>query len=204
MKRILTALLLMLAAYSAAGQDKPYPLVRYGLEWAGSVKLIDSHHFNYISSEAGYRIDDENISFKPSVNGLILASISLNLTRKLSMGIYSGFQGISEKQRIVPVFLRTAYSFKGCDKDGVFTFCDLGAGLRHLSLENRVMMARIGSGYRVVFSRNTAFSMLLSIQAADDKPIIWDKYAEEYVSTQNTRLNTAGYLAVNFGIALDF
>ncbi|MBP5566809.1 MAG: hypothetical protein J6X57_04895 [Bacteroidales bacterium] len=197
---LLSALLLCLSA-NAGGREflrRLHP----GIEWGYTLTATTHRHFNYLDPSIGFRINEEGWMGPAKSNAFIHGSLSFDATNKLSISLLSGYEGIADGCRTVPVICRANYYLSGMDSDGFYLFTDLGVNLRRPNTMGN--HCQIGSGYSLYLAPHTSVAMFMGARVIYDRPDIWDPIEEEYIPKHNIKRNDAWYCALNIGITLKF
>ena len=199
---ILSAMLLACTAASARGS-----LFRYGVEWGYTPMVYEAHHLNYIARE-GFRVDDNDSGGKFNSNALLLMDFGVNLTDNFSLGLYFGYAGLSEDNRVLPLSMRMTWFPKGITTDGFMCYAEAGAGF-HLPWQdvpkrNAAFLASAGAGYHLALSRSMGLDFQIGLRESLDHALIPEPDGSGYVSGQNIRKNNTAYSALNITIGLTF
>lgn len=206
MRRYILILLPLLAAVLNASAARPssVPFFKYGLEWGTTGTLYTTMHQNY-TAEEGYRVDDNRDYWTYISNAFFLANIGFNITERLSLGVYSGYSGISTENRIIPLTGRASFYPKGIASDGMVCFLDGGVGFKDIKNPSAVcMLGSLGSGYHLALSRSVSIDFLANLRYALDHPEIIDPDSGKAVPSGHIRRNNASYCSINFSIAINF
>lgn len=196
------AILACIPAIAAGPQGVPF--FEYGLEWGSSSTLYTSRHQNYTSDE-GYRINESHSGWTFVSGGYITVNMGLNVTRWLNVGINTGYAGITEGRRAIPLTARASFYPKGIDSDGIMCFLDGGVGFTDIRVPSKTCtLFSLGTGYHLAFSRLVGLNFICKLRLASDHPDIMDIDSGEKVPTGRIRENIANYWSLNCGIALDF
>lgn len=187
---------------SASSPKNAFPRITFGLEWGYSSTIFTSYHFNYICSD-GYRLDNEGRKFMYHSNADILGTFGANVTDWLHVGVFSGYEGITEKRRMVPIGAKVTLSPRGYSSNGLFIRAGGGIGIIPGDHAITTSFGLAGAGYHVALTRDTSVDFILGYKVYVDHPPIED-IEGGYVSERNTRKNIATYHALNFSIALNF
>lgn len=172
-----------------------------GVEWGYSAGLVNIYHFNFIASE-GWREDGSGQEFFLYSNGQLLAHADWHALDKLTIGLYTGYVGIRQYRRGVPLSLRATYHASGRCSDGWMALADAGA----IAFEGFELkpIAKVGGGYRFALSRSIGLDLLLNVQFCKDKVNLYDPSTHEQVQPVNVRRNSAYYGAAVLSLGLAF
>lgn len=181
----------------------PFPRVTYGLEWGYTSTLYSYTHLNY-RTEVGYRMDIKDGRFHYTPNGELLASVGYNLNGNMNLSFITGYAGLDEGCRVVPLSLRGTYYIGECTHDRFFTFLDGGIGIDEHLDGPLSWTGKAGAGYRVHLSRSINLDFLLDIRIVKTSPDIKDpdsgvNLPDGYILRHNRRLD-----ALTLSMALYF
>jgi len=203
-KLILTSALLVACCFSSAAKA---PVVKYGVEWGLSANIFYSQQLNYISAQ-GYRVDESGSGMKFSPNGQVMGSVGINAGDHLCLDLLSGYMGVSQNNRMIPLLLRAGYHFRGIESDGIFAFIDAGVGFhtrRSWEPERKpAIMADGGAGYRFVLTRRSSIDLFADVKGTFDSLMVSDPDSGEFLPEENIRKNTVFFLSVCLGVRLNF
>lgn len=197
---LLSAFICITAAASSPKND--FPRITFGIEWGYSATVFTSYHFNYICSE-GYRLDNEGRDFIYHSNGDIIGTFGVNILDWLRIGLFSGYEGISEDRRIIPVGAKLTVCPDGYIENGVLFRIGGGMGISPRDRAMTTSFGIVGFGYHVALTRESSIDFILGYKAYIDHPPVED-IDGGYVSERDTRKNIATYHALNFSISLNF
>lgn len=203
-RRLIISFLLILCAPVLAAAQNDMPLFEFGIEWGSTSTLYSSKHQNYTSDE-GYRINETHSGWTFMGGGYFTVNLGVNATRWLNLGINTGFAGITEGRRAIPLTARATIYPKGMSNDGILCFFDGGVGFTDYRQPSKTCtLLSAGTGYHFAFSRLMGMNLICKIRFAGDHPDIIDIDSGKTVPSGRIRENKAGYWSLNFGIALDF
>ena len=175
-----------------------------GAEWGYTQCMTQSRNYNFISEE-GYRIFENSFAFKAHANAQVLAHIGYRLSEQAGLALYSGYMGMGEDNRLLPLMLRVSY-FPATDReDGLFAFGQGGVAWHvHATAGHMGWLGSVGGGYRFRLAYNTNLDLLLGIKYLHDHPSIPNPESPGNVPEHNIRKNNAGYYALDLSIAINF
>lgn len=203
MKRLIAVLSFLLASGSLACFAGS-PKLSLGVEWGYSVSFHNIRHFNYLDAE-GSRIDVNDRFFKAGSNAGILASIGVNIAEKCNLSLCSGYLGVEDNIRIVPLLARFTVVPSGVHKGGFILTLDGGAGIDVLNTGRILPLADFGTGYRVGFDSGICLDFKFMLRGVYDNPSIFDPtFDDGYVPASNIKTNQAVYLSAGLSAALCF
>ena len=174
--------------------------VRAGIEWGGSTLLLRSHHYNYITSDR-YRVDDKSSYFAPCLNGYLYAHCGMNVNDNLSTSLYAGFSGLSQKEAMFPIFLRSAWYPNGVDSNGLYYFADIGSAICQYSFP---ILASVGLAHRMAIASWLDLDLLCGVRMLNCTPSIYDPDTGEEIIGENLRMSTSSYYSLYLGLSLSF
>lgn len=203
MKKILLTSFLFLTfgtALCRAGN----PSVSFGLEWGYSLSFFNLRQFNYLDAE-GSRVNVDERIFKAGSNAGILASFGLNVGERCNFSISSGYMGVEDNVRLVPLLAGITCVPAGIEESGFVFNVRAGAGMNVLDHTRILPLADLGLGYRISFGNGCGIDLKFILRGAYDHPSIFDPtYETGYVPVENIRDNRAIYLSAGLSTALNF
>ena len=202
MRKLMAAILVFATLPLAAGGGDFLQRMHLGAEWGLSANLVDYHHFNYLDSSIGFRIDDSGWRGHYTQLGFVRLTLGCDVSRFVSICVSGSYEGISRGRRIMPVSLRAGLFPSGVHEEGIFFFSEAGTGMRRN--ERGVRLYQLGSGYRIVLDARRSLDFKLGAQVSHDRPRVWDPVEEEYIPERNILRNNAWYYALNMAVALEF
>lgn len=208
MKRLLLFLSLLLSAgitSSASGREGRSPL-RFGIDWGYGVDFYKYWNINYLDSEVGYRVWDQDYAFGFRPNAYATASLGVELSSRTTVSAFSGVMGLSEGRSVIPMCLQASYIPAGNAKGGLLFTAAAGIGI-NTDLESYYRLstiAMIGAGWRIPLNTVWDMDVILRIRGAHDSPPIWDEDVHNYVPRSDIRKNITITTAAEFGIAISF
>ena len=189
MKRKLFISTILLLALSSGATGRTIPVGSFfdrfvlGAEWGYTQCFYQNRNYNFITEE-GYRVFEQNSSFYGHANAQVLGTIGFRLSEQLTLGLYSGYIGIGEKNRLIPACLRASYFPSTDSEDGLFAYAQGGAAWH---VHKRLVII-----------------MRVCIKYLHDHPSIPNPEGPGNVPEHNIRMNNAGYCALDISIAVSF
>ena len=176
----------------------------WGLEWGYSSVFLDSHNFNYFSTD-GVRVQDSDTVFGIKSCGLILLNAGVTFADHWTAGLYTGYTSIYEARKVIPYSLRMTYLFNGCDNAGWKVFLDVGSAypLNGSFSKKPLILGKAGTGYRIPIYKNFCLDGFLALQLATDHPVeIFDKFTHMMVPPQELKHSDRNTMGLMIGLSL--
>ena len=176
----------------------------WGLEWGYSGVFLDSHNFNYFTTD-GVRVQDSDTFFEIKSCGLALINAGIEFADHWSAGLHTGYTAVYEARKVIPYSLRMSYFFNGCDSDGWKVFLDAGSAYPLKGSFNRkpLFLAKVGGGYRIPIYKNFCLDGFFALQFAADHPFeIRDKYTHQLVPPHELRRSDRSTVSFAVGLSL--
>ena len=176
----------------------------WGIEWGYSGVFLDSHTFNYFTTD-GVRVHDSNTVFELHSCGVFLLKAGVNIGSNLTAAVFTGYTSVFEARKVIPYSLRTTYFFKGCDNAGWKAFLDAGSAypLKGSFNKKPLVMAKAGGGYRIPIYKNFCLDAFFGLQFAADHPFeVRDKYTHQMVPPHELKRSDRNTLGFMMGFSL--
>jgi hypothetical protein len=176
----------------------------WGLEWAYSGVVTDTHNFNYYSID-GVRVQDSDTFKEIKSCGQFLVNAGVNLGDHFTAAFYTGYTSVYEARKVIPYSLRFTYLPKGCDNAGWKVFLDAGSAypLKGSFNNKQLLVAKAGTGYRIPLYKSFCFDSFIALQYVIDHPLeIRDKYTLMPVPPQDLKHSDRSTLGFVIGFAL--
>jgi len=175
-----------------------------GLEWGYTQCIARTWDYNIISEE-GYRIYDEGREWMFRPNGSVLGQIGFLLNDDFVIALYSGFVGVGEDNRLMPVQLRLSWFPGPPDEDGAFFFFPGGPAFHLRQQETRpAWMFASGIGFRHRLNYDCNLDISLGLKYLNDHPLLPSPDGAGNVPAHNIRKNDAGYCALDLTLGFNF
>lgn len=204
-RTILILLFLVLAANASAREIGWCPnRLRCGIEWGYTATVFEGHVFGYVS-DMGARVESEGSSLIYNSNGHFICYAGMEMGKRFETDLVSGYIGIVQGRRVMPLTLRETFFFKGCRKDGFKIFADGGLCFTGSFRHQQNWIAKTGVGYRMMLGDKPAMDFSLSVHGAYDHPS--SVYISEYsypVPIQDLRKSDRQSVGIDLSIALSF
>lgn len=206
--RIHIALIFCLLAFPQTGfsQSSWKDFVEFGVEWGYSATYYEYYHYNYISGADGSRIDSKDSHLNYKSNGHLYAYAGIRPADFLSIDLRSGWAGVFEGRRVMPLTLEVNFLPSGCNADGWKYSLEGGMLLTQSHMTGQyAYIAKALFARRVKLSDYLCLDMGVSLQAVADHPTdVYDKSRSEIVANGNLLRSDCYYSSLNFSIGLCF
>jgi len=197
MKRLILILFVLLSfPFFAEGKK-----VTFGCEWGTGISYAKYHVYNYLY-ESGKRNSGRTLEMTRRMNGNFLFHVGCDLSRRLNLAVYSGFEGISDEMSVLPVTLRATGFLTGSEKDGFLAYLDAGVGLDEVRIH--ALLGRAGIGYRMALTEVTNLDFMLSYRLTLTHPDLLDPDSREPIKENRIARNDLFLNKVTFSIGLNF
>ena len=176
----------------------------WGLEWGYSGIFLDSHTFNYFTTD-GVRVQDADAVIEIKSAGQALLNAGVIIGNHVAVGLYTGYTAVYEARKVIPYSLRFTYFFKGCDNAGWKAFLDAGSAYPLNGSFNKkpLVMAKAGGGYRIPIYKNFCLDAFFGLQFAADHPFeVRDKYTHQMVPPHELKRSDRNTLGFMMGFSL--
>lgn len=206
-ERIICLAMCLVLALSVSARDRDgwcSSHVRLGIEWGYTATVYEQHCYDYIS-DAGSMVQSEGHGPRYNSNGCFLSYVGIETWKKAETDLVTGYIGIVQGRRVVPVMLRETIYFNGCRSDGFKLFAEGGVALAPTFQNKQVFMARAGAGYRLMLGDKPAMDFFMSVHGAHDHPR--SVYVTEHsysVPMDDLRSSHRDCLGISVGMALSF
>ena len=162
-------------------------------------------HSNFICND-GYRVDDSGQERHFHASGSFLAGVTFETGRKTVLSLQSGYAGISDRSRIVPVLLGITRFNGSASSDSAFWYASAGAGF-HIEGMQRYGIAALtalGGGYRFCLCPELSMDLKMGLNASYDRPPVKDIDGIGYVPRRNIRRSNSVCCALEIGVSFSF
>lgn len=177
---------------------------RFGADWGVVPQVFHTNEATYITM-VGYRVSDPfRRDFQYFTNGYMTFNAGFEFANHFALYAKTGWMGISEDYRIMPLIGELQYFFKsymGCDSPFMMVYG--GTGLHGSGFSDKIAMAGIGAGHRHCLSNSVSIDATLRIQWCGYNPLPVDEF-EGIVSRDRVIFSFANSVAVGFGLSLNF
>lgn len=199
MRKLLTSAILLVSAAFWCAAGSPFSA---GVEWGANVMFYSTVKNNYFDV-SGARVDVSSCGFSYHANGSVRVFMGICAGEKLRFDLGSGYAGISDSRRVVPLTIRANYLSAGRCSDGIVAFLDGGASFSTINEGVKGLLASCGAGYRIHLIGGAGLSFLLNLRFATDSPGIISPDGSGFVPKKDIRGNLAGYYSAGITISID-
>ena len=194
--RLLGKLLVILSAQLAMTLPaKAWNGLRYSLDWGYMASVYQTYRYNYIAEEE-FRVKQHGSSFFLNSNGLVKLFVGTTIGRHAELGMFSGYEGIRQDRRAVPLGLRAGWAFRGLNTDGPMCYAEGGAALHKDCATSGLGAA--GLGWHCQLDHGCGLDFKVGVNVCGDHPPI------KGVSTESLRKSDALYSGISFTVGLCF
>ena len=203
MKRTLAALASLLLLLSQQAGAKVPVRMRFGVDWGYSPQLYHAFTSTYFT-QIGYRVTEESHGFKYYTNAYLMAGLGCELGNRCAVYLKSGYMGLFEDFRVMPLLGEVQYFFKeGHGGDTPFLLLNGGIALHSGNFDDKTVLASLGGGYRYHLSQRSTLDIVAKLQGCNCSPLPYDVY-EGLVPRSSIIYSNAHYFALSLGISLYF
>ena len=208
-RRSILTIILMVAVSSGTLQARMpdswfFNRFRVGVEWGYTQCFWLSRTYNFYSEE-GYRIFEDRSSLLLHPNALVMGQVGLDVLPTLNLAFYTGYIGVGEDNRLLPVLLRASWFPRTTAEQGIFVFGQGGPAWHTLTGGFQfAWTAGGGAGWRIPLSEDCNLDLQLGFKYLADHPRIPNPEGPGYVPAHNVRRNDANYCALDLTIAVNF
>lgn len=188
-------------AHSAA----PLRGLHGGVEWGYTQSFWHWYHYNYLT-DAMARVNSEDSEFELHQGGHIYAYLGYQIGRRWELDLISGWAGVWDGRRVVPVDLRVTRFFSGLDSNGFKAFLEAGEVISHndASSELPSNIIKLGGGYRIMITSRSSIDLAMSVHRCLDHPAgVTDPKYNYRVPASHLRRSDTAYMGISFSISLN-
>jgi len=189
----------------------------WSLEWGSTLSFYDSGSYIFMAEE-GFAVEGGETIINPHVNAFALISLGYNASYNTRISLGTGWQGIQEGKRIIPLTARITYVFAGLPdpaftpeegspyvpKTQHFVFFDTGAGLSQSQLHGVTLLAKAGYGMSFPLGYGMSIDTILSFQLSYAHPEIYDHFADRKVPWSMVGKSDSLYMGASLSMAVNF
>jgi len=176
----------------------------YGLEWGIAETAWARYDYQYRTLE-NFRAGKVMDTFESHLNGSVLGFAGINVSRRMNIGIYSGYQGITNGVRIIPAKLKIKY-FTGREPGIRGWLLAAGAGIGMNPSEKMDIcsnLAEAGFGRRVYVGCGVSMDFTLTLLAGWSHPPVYNNYDDVTVDSDHLDKSDKLSLSGAFKISLN-
>lgn len=177
--------------------------VVFGAEWGANALVFQAFRYNIIDN-SGSRYDDSGYNMTYHANGTFLLTAGINAGRFSRVSLSTGFTGIADGRRVIPLTMRYGIYPSGTNADGFLYYAEGGVGYDFTGVKPVGLLGSVGTGYHIVLSQNTAVNININARYANAHPMVGNPDGGGYVTTENTRQSNAQFLSLGFSLSLEF
>ena len=201
MKRLLI-IFLILVSIGLKAQESHSRRFTFGAEWGYVAVFYSGYHHNFFDPE-GFRADLREYGFKLENNAEVYLHCGYDLNKRTNLSFYLGYSAIEDYHNIIPVSLRLTRFFDfNRYNDNWFVYFDIGSGISLKRKPQEIVTGKIGCGYRIVLSKDTALDFVAALRCAYTHPDI--NYYGVRIPHENINRNNAYVSALSLGMGLTF
>lgn len=199
------ALVTMLPLTAGAASGRGFAQnIRYGIEWGYTGTIYENHRYVYLTDE-GARVESDDHSAIYNSNGCFFAYAGIESWDRIQTDLVSGYMGVVQGRRVVPLMLRETVYLNGCRNDGFKLFAEGGLCLTKTFKDQKSWIGRGGLGYRVMLGDKPAMDFFLTAHFVHDHPnSIYISEHSYIVPVHNIRMSDRDYAGISVGMALSF
>lgn len=204
-RHMILLLLLTMTCNAAAREHGWSPShIRCGLEWGYTSSVFEGHRFGYVT-DAGARVESADQSLIYNSNGHFISYVGIETGRKLETALTTGYIGIVQGRRVVPLTVRETFFLNGSRQDGFKLFADGGLCFTGTFRHQQNWIVKTGAGYRLMLGEKPAVDFSLSVHGAFDHPKSVYIHENSYtVPIQDLKRSDRQYIGINISMALSF
>ena len=169
--------------------------LRYSLDWGYMASMYQIYSYNYMAEE-GFRVEQHGHDLFLNSNGVVKVFLGTQIGGHAELGVFSGYEGIRQDRRIVPLGLRTSWMFNGTDADGPICYAEGGAAF-HKDCKTTAMGA-VGAGWHVQLDHGCGMDFKFGLNVFQDHPAIMG------VPKENLNKSDYTYGGISFTVGISF
>ena len=169
--------------------------LRCNLDWGYMAAVYESYRYNYIADE-GFRVEQHGRNFLLNSNGLVKMFIGTQVGSHTELGVFSGYEGIRQDRRIIPLGIRTNWLFRGVDADGPMCFLEGGAAFHNDCKMSGICGA--GLGWHLQLDHGCELVFKMGVNLSGDHPAI------KNVSTEDLMRSDYTYGGISLSVGISF
>lgn len=194
--------MLLLATHVLEAGERGFMKFRYGVEWGIGSTILSGTKCSYIADE-GFLVESEELKFLCHMNGCITGFLGMEVMDRLGFRVYSGYMGLTKRERMIPLTMRAAWNFNGfSSRTSSSMFVDAGAGFRKDAKVS--FLGRTGYSYSCRLTEKTALELNAAALVSCSHPDVNAKYTGGTVEKENLGLSRSWNAGLLFTIGLVF
>lgn len=196
---ILSVLALLLTAL-------PLSARRFSFGVEGSVALNFASYNNMAyRTDMGYRVFDKAVHRETYAIGEVLGMATANISKMFRMSLLSGYCGLENGLRMVPIELRGIVVFPQMTHSGSGLYLQAGGGVAFPIQEifNAGALVRGGLGYSVNLNNLARINFGFTYRMVYFNPVIYDPDTDEIIPPHDIMQNTRFVSSFCFSISIE-
>lgn len=169
--------------------------LRVNLDWGYMAAVHQMYNYNYLAEE-GFRVDQKGSNMLLNSNGLIKMFIGSRIGNHTELGVFSGYEGIRQDRRIIPLGLRANWAFRGLNVDGPMCYIEGGAAFHNDCKTTGTGAA--GIGWHLQLDHGCGLDLKLGVNLSGDHPQILGVPNENLLKSDYT------YTGISLTIGISF
>ncbi len=205
LRHIISTIAIASLPFVSTKAENPVKRFSFGLEWGIAESMWGRYDYQYRTLE-NFRAGKTYDTFESHLNGMVLGFAGVNLSRRMNLGIYSGYQGLTNKVRIVPVELKVKY-FTGREPGvrGWLLTAGGGVGLNTSGeMDICANLAEAGFGRRIYVGCGVSMDITLTFLAGKSHPPVFNNYDDIMVDTdhleKSDKISLSGALKISLNL----
>jgi len=205
LRHIISTIAIASLAVFSMKAGNPVKRFSYGLEWGIAETIWGRYDYQYRTLE-NFRAGKSFDTFESHINGMVLGFAGVNLSRRMNLGVYSGYQGLTDKVRIVPIELKIKY-FTGREPgvQGWLLTAGGGVGLDPSGkMDVCSNLAEAGFGRRIYVGCGVSMDITLTLLAGESHPPVYNNYDDIMVDTEHLeksdKISLSGALKISLNL----
>lgn len=174
---------------------KAWKGLRFNMDWGYRAAVYQSYSYNYIAEE-GFRVDQHGQEAIMNSNGLLNMFIGSQLGDHAELGIFSGYEGIRQDRRVIPLGLRANWLFRGADADGPMCYIEGGAAFH--SDCKATGTGTVGAGWHLQLDHGAGLEFKIGINLCGDHPPIKGVSKENFMKSDYTYGGVSMTVGISF------
>ena len=173
------------------------------LEWGITGTVYNVHDLHYTTLQ-GYHMEPRYTESGLHANGFVGLQAGITAGKRLQFDFCTGYYGLQDGVRSIPVGLRGTWHFRDRDMSGMLAFAEGGIGFSDENWKKNTDYVRAGTGYMLVLGAGVHLKLMLSGQLSLSHPIPYDPFDNIYVDPSRLTRSNRYSLGISVGTALGF